>query len=366
MPIKLIDLIMHKHFMMAALEQAYNGRGFCAPNPAVGAVIVQNNLIIAKASHQGVGTAHAEHAALQLLPLGLDDLTLYVTLEPCNHWGRTPPCVLAIINAGIRRVVYGFRDPNPIVMANNTTHILQEKGIEVIYYPLPEIDSFYQSYYFWTQTKRPWVTAKIAHTFDGKIAGLNGKRKQLSNDMCAQFTHEHRLHTDSILTTARTIINDNPALNVRLGATSRAKPVAILDTRLSLPDNVSIFHTASDCHIYYDERLSVKQSRPICHYHPMPVIDDCLDLNAVLKHLGQLGYHDVWVEAGGHLFSALHQQRLVHTTYVYIVPENSATEDTVAYHGDNFFSRPHTISWQIKDNNMIACVAWQEDSCLLV
>lgn len=363
---QLVDLIMHKNFMTAALEQAYDRRGFCAPNPAVGAVIVQHNTIIAQASHQGVGTAHAEHAALQLLPLGLDDLTLYVTLEPCNHWGRTPPCVLAIINAGIRRVVYGFRDPNPIVMANDTTQILQAEGIEVIYYPLPEIDAFYQSYYFWTQTKRPWVTAKIAHTLDGKIAGLNGERKQLSNDMCAQFTHQQRLRADIILTTARTIINDNPALNVRIEAMSIAKPVAILDTRLSLPDDATIFTTASHCHIYYDERLNVKKALPNCSYHPIPVCNGRLDLVAVFNHLGELGYHDVWVEAGGYLFSALHHQKLVHTTYLYIVPENSATEDTMAYHGDNFFSRPHTISWQIKDDNMIACVAWQEDSCLPV
>src|SRR3990167_3715293 len=178
---------MHKDFMLAALDLVWLGRGICSPNPSVGAVLVHNQQIIAKAFHPGAGQLHAEQLVLDQLPAdGLTNLTLYVTLEPCNHWGRTPPCVDAIINHRIDKVVFAFRDPNPLVVKNNTPHLLEEKGIEVIHYPLPEIDLFYQSYQYWFDTKRPWVTAKIAQSLDGKIGGFNGERLRLSNAECAR------------------------------------------------------------------------------------------------------------------------------------------------------------------------------------
>ncbi|WP_419420861.1 bifunctional diaminohydroxyphosphoribosylaminopyrimidine deaminase/5-amino-6-(5-phosphoribosylamino)uracil reductase RibD [Legionella sp. D16C41] len=354
---------MYREFMLAALKQAWLGRGICAPNPSVGSVAVHNNQIIARAWHQGAGNAHAEQSVIQQLPAALKNITLYVTLEPCNHWGRTPPCVAAIINSNVKRVVFGFRDPNPVVAANDTPYILREQGIEVEHFPLPEIDEFYQSYYYWTNTKRPWVTAKLAQTLDGKIAGLQGKQIQLSNEKCKEFTHYQRLYTDVILTTARTVINDNPALDVRLPAISQQKPIAIVDTNLSLAKAVTelkIFQTAKHCHIYHDEKIKVEELRANCTYHAMPAVQGQLDLNAVITHLGELGYHDIWVEAGGKFFSALHQQSLVQKTYLYLVPSFLEKEATQAYHGDNFFNKPHKVSWIEQEDNMIACLTWGE------
>src|SRR3990167_10223238 len=161
---------MHKQFMLTALEQACLGRGMCAPNPSVGAVLVKNNQIIAKASHSGFGKAHAEQEILSKIHHGLQDLILYVTLEPCNHWGNTPPCTDLIVAHAISLVVFGFYDPNPIVVHNNTTAILGKHGIKTMYFPLSEIDEFYKSYRHWVQNKRPWITAKIAQSLDGKIA----------------------------------------------------------------------------------------------------------------------------------------------------------------------------------------------------
>lgn len=360
---------MHKHFMIAALNQAYLGRGLCAPNPSVGAVIVHNNKIISAAWHQGVGRAHAEYAAIQQLLTCLPDsaqraaTTLYVTLEPCNHWGRTPPCVTAIINAGIRQVVYGFRDPNPLVAINNTPKLLFEQGIDVLHLPLPEIDAFYQSYGYWTQHKRPFVTAKIAHSLDGKIAGVNGTRWHLSNEQCGVFTHQQRLATDIILTSARTIINDNPSFNARLNGQITSKTIAIVDTKLTLPPDTALLSSAQHCHIYHDQAHKVSTPHPNCSYHAIPTNHGGLDLQALLQHLGQLGKHDVWVEAGGRLFSALHQQRLVQKTYLYLVPIILGENALPAYWEPNFFVHPHTISWQPQTNNMIACLDWQEDVC---
>lgn len=355
---------MHKQFMLEALKQACLGRGVCAPNPSVGALVVHNDDIIARSWHQGAGTAHAEQRVLQMVPPGIRDITLYVTLEPCNHWGKTPPCVSAIIESGVSTVVYGYSDPNPLVAAKDTPRILKEHGIEVLYLPLAEIDAFYRSYQYWTQTGKPWVTAKIAQSLDGKIAGANGLKVSLSNEQCYQFTHTKRLHSDVILTTAKTIINDDPSLNVRLDNITLAKPVAILDTRLSLADDAKIFTTAEHCHVYYDGNIPVKNRVTNCSYHAMPVNDGRLDLVAVVNHLGQLGFHDVWVEAGACVFSALHEQALVQTTYLYVVPQILGAKAVSACDNTNFFNRPHTILWQAQADNVIACLQWQENKCL--
>lgn len=350
--------------MLAALEQAWLGRGTCAPNPSVGAVAVHNGKIIARAWHQGAGTAHAEQLVLEQIPAELKDIILYVTLEPCNHWGRTPPCVAAIIHHGISQVIFGFRDPNPVVAANNTPEILQAKGINVLHFPLKEIDAFYQSYCYWTLTKKPWITAKIAQTLDGKIAGVNGQRQQLSNAECAEFTHNQRLYADIILTTAKTIMQDDPLLNVRLRGIEQSKPLAIIDSRLSLSRDARVFNSAKYCHIFHDENYTVSNPYPNCTYHAVPTKESLLDLASVVSQLGSLGYHDVWVEAGGLLFSALHRENLVQRTYLYLVPDILGSNTTPAFQGDAIFTNKRKISWQIKADNVIACLDWQENICL--
>ena len=276
---------MHASFMLKALEQARLGRGLCAPNPAVGAVIVQDGKIIAEGWHKGAGKAHAEQLALEQLPDDATNLTLYVTLEPCNHWGRTPPCALAICKSAVTKVVYGFRDPNPVVAANDTPKILEQQGIEVLHLPLTEIDDFYASYLYWTKTKMPWVTAKIAHSMDGKI-GLAQQIVHLTNSECQYLTHTKRWQTDVILTTAKTIHADNPRLNARLDGQELKKHVAILDRELSLISKTGtpaqIFSQALHCHFFYDQGLPAPSPRDNCSYHPVATIGSKLDLAAVV------------------------------------------------------------------------------------
>jgi diaminohydroxyphosphoribosylaminopyrimidine deaminase/5-amino-6-(5-phosphoribosylamino)uracil reductase len=310
---------MHKPFLLAALEQAWLGRGICAPNPAVGAVAVRNGEIIAQASHQGAGTLHAEQLLLEQLTGSLDDVTLYVTLEPCNHWGKTPPCVDAIVARGIKHVVYAHQDPNPVVAVNNTPALLSTKGIEVVHYPVAEVDAFYQSYRHWIKTQQPLVTVKMAQSLDGKIAGAGGARVLLSNAACHELTHRERLHTDVILTTARTINQDNPLLTARLPNRCVSKTIAVIDRKGQLNPHAAFWEHASQVHVFCDDH-SEGLPREGCVTHPMPCLNNHLDLHAILKRLGQLGYHDVWVEAGGELFSALHRAHLVQRTCLYLVP----------------------------------------------
>ncbi|GGI77615.1 bifunctional diaminohydroxyphosphoribosylaminopyrimidine deaminase/5-amino-6-(5-phosphoribosylamino)uracil reductase RibD [Legionella impletisoli] len=349
---------MHLEFLLTALQQAELGRGSCAPNPAVGAVAVQNNMVIAKAWHRGAGTPHAERLIFEKLPTDLNDITLYVTLEPCNHWGRTPPCVDAIIHYGVKRVVYAYPDPNPLVQANNTPAHLKEHGVEVIHFPVPEIDTFYRSYRHWTKTGKPWVTAKIAQSLDGKIAGEQCKRLTLSNDSCALFTHRQRKRSDIILTTASTINHDDPSLNVRLPEGVFSKPIAILDSSLRLNLDAKALTNNEPCHVFYAKEAGAPQHSNVI-YHPIPLNADGLHLETIIAELGALGYHDVWVEAGGRLFSALHQADLVNQTYIYLTPNVVGPAGIAGYHFPDLFKKPHTINWHAMDNNMIVSFLWE-------
>ena len=350
---------MHEKFLLEALKQAKLGRGLCAPNPSVGAVAVQNGNIISQTCHLGAGTPHAEQLLLAQIPPKMPGVSLYITLEPCNHWGKTPPCVDAIIDYGIEEVFFSYLDPNPLVANNNSSAKLRERGIKVTHIPLEEINEFYKSYTYWTRTHKPRVTVKMAQTLDGKIGCTDGERLILSNSLCSRFTHEMRLSSDIILTTARTIILDNPKMNVRLNNKEQKKPVAIIDQHLNLKADACIFSTASHCHVYHHDTNDVIY--PNSSFYPMPLNNGLMDLNAIITHLGALGYHDVWVEAGGALFSSLHRQGLVHRTYLYIVPEVLGEKAVSAYQQSGLFDREHTVSWRAMGENMIACLDWQED-----
>lgn len=353
--------MIHEPFLRAALSQAWLGRGFCAPNPSVGAVAVQNGKIIAQAWHRGAGTAHAEQLLLQQLPPNSTDITLYVTLEPCNHWGRTPPCVDAIISYGIKKVIYAYSDPNPVIAANNTPKLLQEKGIAVEHVPLSEIDSFYNSYAYWISHHLPFVTVKIAQTLDGKIAGPKGERLLLSNEACAQFTHMKRKQSDIILTTARTINQDNPMFNARLSGESISKPMAIIDAFGDINPEAHIFSTAKMCHVFHAEQSPPARTHDKVLYHSVPCLDKRLDLVHVIKELGRLGFHDVWVEAGGELFSALHRAKLVNRTYIYIVPTYLGQNATSAYPLIESLDSSCAINWHPMEDNMILSLDWSSD-----
>ena len=350
---------MHKEYLLSALEQANLGRGMCAPNPSVGAVAVQHGRIIAEAWHPGAGLPHAEQILLTRIPPSCQDVTLYVTLEPCNHWGRTPPCVDAIIAHKIKRVVYAYADPNPIVAVNHSPKILAEHGIEVLHYPLPEIDCFYQSYHYWLQHHKPWVTVKIAQTLDGHIAGASGTRTLISNAVCADFTHQKRKDSDVILTTSRTILQDDPQFTARLaGQNPIAKPIAVLDTHLHIQHEVQALSLAKQGIIYYDGTRIPTYQHPGCTYYPLPVQNGRLDLNAVLSHLGNLGYHDLWVEAGSQLFTAFHQAGVVNRTHIYIAPQLLGKTGLPLYANMNSFAKAQTTTWQVMDDNVMLTIDW--------
>lgn len=313
-----------RSYLKQALALAKLRRGFCAPNPCVGAIVIKDGKILASGYHWASGYPHAEVEALNKLDTSLSKAaTLYVTLQPCCHTAKkTPPCTELIIAKGITHVVYGFRDPNPAV-GNRTDNILSQAGISCCHYPLPEIDCFYASYQFWWQHQRPFATAKLAISLDGKIAGQHGQRIQLTGKIAQQFTHQQRHDTDIILTTAQTIKSDNPLLNSRLGANSDAKPIAILDSRLSVPTSAQIFNSAKNVSLFYNASLGTQGQKKFSHLNVrcIPVaFHQGLDLLDILKQLGHDGYHDVWIEAGGRCFQAFAQKQLLQRAFIYVAP----------------------------------------------
>ena len=148
-------------------------------------------------------------------------------------------------------------------------------------------------------------------------------------------------------------------MNARLGQEEQAKPVAIIDRQLSLDKESKVFSTAAHCHIYHCSDRETSYPNSTLHF--MPMNDQAMNLSAIISHLGELGFHDVWVEAGGALFSALHQEGLVHRTYLYIAPSILEHNAVSAYQQSGIFNRAHTVSWHPMGNNVIACLDWQED-----
>jgi len=339
-----------KSFLLHTLELAKIKRGFCAPNPSVGALIVNaKNKIIAKGFHEGAGFDHAEIAALKCLPSDASPHTLYVTLEPCCHFGKTPPCIEAIIQAKIERVVYGFKDPNP-KMNGKGERILQSAGILCEQKSLSEIDAFYESYHHWQQTQTPFVTAKIALTLNGKIAGKEGARVQLTGKEIGEYTHALRKKSDAILTTIDTIIQDDPQLNARIEHKIFSKPIYILDSRIRLPQHAKILDTAQSITIFHAKEVDsllkkAWQSRNI-RFIEVASHPKGLDLRQVIAEIGRDGIHDLWIEAGGKCYSAFIENRLVKKALIYVSPKWISAGLT-AFSEDIFFHMEgQSIHWK--------------------
>ncbi len=347
---------MHQHWLKKTLVLAKERRGFCSPNPSVGAIVVRNDELIAKAYHYEAGKPHAEFQALTQLRYPLTDATLYISLEPCSHFGKTPPCVDEIIRSGIKKVVYAFSDPNPLIEGFDTIGFLREKGIDCVQCLVPEITAFYESYAYWVKTKLPFVTLKIAQSLNGKIALSDGKAVKLTGQALNEFTHQKRRQADVILTTARTLIMDNPQLNVRLTNETTNKPIFVLDRQKSLIEIGQTLQCLPNVlTIYYDKALTAMTGLP---FKGVPVSCDNKRLNLVeiIQHLGQQGIQDVWVEAGGQLATAMLNQALIQRLYVYISGQWLGSDGIDAYIDTNAITNKQhkPVKWQQVGADMLA------------
>jgi diaminohydroxyphosphoribosylaminopyrimidine deaminase/5-amino-6-(5-phosphoribosylamino)uracil reductase len=202
--------------MAEALVEAEKGLGRTHPNPAVGAVLVKAGRVIARGHHAKAGAPHAEVVALRKAKAAAKGATLYTTLEPCNHWGRTPPCSEAILNAGVRRVVFASSDPNPLVNGRGVKR-LQKAGVDIVAHVLkPQADAINRPFLKAMRTGLPWVTLKVAVTLDGKLATKSGDSKWITGPLAREKVHALRSQADAILVGAGTVRADDPQLTARV------------------------------------------------------------------------------------------------------------------------------------------------------
>jgi len=344
---------VHQAYLKEALALAEIRRGFCAPNPSVGAVVVKDNAMISRGFHRAAGQPHAEVEALKELGDQAAGTTVYVTLEPCCIWGRTPPCTQLLIERKVGRVVYGFKDPNPKVSGRGASE-LAKAGIECVHVGTPESEAFYESYAHWVKTGRPFVTAKLAMSLDGKIAGPGGKSVKISGSALDEFTHERRKKSDAILTTGATILTDNPRLNARVGDKIFAKPVYVLDRSSRVPSTASVFQTAKNLTIFCNPGIR----RANLGVRTVEIPDTVPFLNEALSQIGKDGIHDLWVEAGGTCFRALLNDGLLNRAFIYFSPKWLGEKALSAFPESFSLSKEVDCRWSSFGDEALCEIRW--------
>ncbi|NLI81066.1 MAG: bifunctional diaminohydroxyphosphoribosylaminopyrimidine deaminase/5-amino-6-(5-phosphoribosylamino)uracil reductase RibD [Deltaproteobacteria bacterium] len=315
--------------MEKALQLAAKGRGRTSPNPMVGAVVVKEGLFVGSGYHAWAGGPHAEVNALRDAGEKSRGATLYVTLEPCNHFGRTPPCTAAILKAGISRVVVGMADPNPRVQGGGAA-FLRERGIEVaVGVGSDRCRLLNQPFIKHVTTGLPLVTLKAAMTLDGRIAAASGDSRWISNERSRNFVHRLRSYLDAVLVGIETALQDDPQLTARLSSrNSFRQPIRIiLDTRLRLPLSSNLVRTAETVPVWVacaedapreaEERLRQAALDII----RLPRRDGRLDLEALLGELGRRDITSLLVEGGSKVLGDFMERRLADDFYFFYAPK---------------------------------------------
>lgn len=312
-------------YMQRAIELAKRGEGFVSPNPLVGAVIVKDGKIIGEGWHEKCGELHAERNALKNCKESTQGSTIYVTLEPCCHYGRTPPCTEAIIEAKISRVVIGSRDPNPLVSGKGA-EILRKAGIEVIEdFMRDECDKLNPIFFRYITSKLPYVSLKYAMTADGKIATYSGKSKWITNEFSRNDVHRLRKKHRAIMVGIGTVLADNPMLNCRIE--NGRNPIRIVcDSKLRIPLDCNICKTANEISTLVvsaieDSEKQAELEKMGVKTLILPDKNGKVDLKKLMQYLGEKSIDSVLIEGGGTLAYSALQAKIVNHIYSYIAPK---------------------------------------------
>jgi diaminohydroxyphosphoribosylaminopyrimidine deaminase/5-amino-6-(5-phosphoribosylamino)uracil reductase len=312
-------------YMKLALAYAKKGCGWVNPNPMVGAVVVKEGRVIGAGYHRRYGGLHAERNALTSCTESPQGATLYVTLEPCCHFGKNPPCTDAILQSGIRRVVIGSTDPNPLV-AGKGIQILRDHGIEVTEGVLREACTTLNEVFFhFIQARTPYVVMKYAMTMDGKIATRSGQSKWITDEAARQRVQEDRHRYSGIMVGIGTILTDDPLLTCRLP--DGKNPVRIIcDSRLRTPLNSRVVQTAGQVPTILATCSSNEAcARPYreagCEVLVLPSKAGHVDLQELMTVLGEKQIDSILLEGGGTLNWSALQSGIVHKVQAYVAPK---------------------------------------------
>ncbi len=351
-------------FLQKALELADRGRGFVSPNPMVGAIVVRENEIVGTGFHRRFGGDHAEVEALRDAGDQARAATIYVNLEPCSHFGKTPPCVNRIIDAGIKRVVIGTTDPNPLVNGRGIA-ILREHGIEVETGVLEESSRELNAAFFkFILTGLPYVTLKIAQSVDGKIADAGGGSRWISNAAARRLVHRWRWQHDAILVGIGTVLKDDPMLTVRDDDGPQPKRI-ILDSFLRTPLNANV---VSDAYVHTtivaisetcneEEKIDEISKRGGTIWKVPADSRGGLVLEIVLARARLANIAALMVEGGRSVFSSFLEAHHADRLACFIAPKLLG-DGVPAFQGLKDLTANHSISlgkatWQVVDDNVL-------------
>jgi diaminohydroxyphosphoribosylaminopyrimidine deaminase/5-amino-6-(5-phosphoribosylamino)uracil reductase len=313
-------------WMRRAIRLAERGRGLASPNPPVGAVVVRDGKAISQGFHRGPGTAHAEIEAIRAAGEATRGATLYLTLEPCTHQGRTPPCAPEVVAAGFTRVVVGTTDPNPVVDGRGVA-ALRQAGVDVVAGVMhAEAERLIQSFSKFVSTRRPFVTAKIAVSLDGRAAAADGSSQWITGPTARRDAHRMRASADAVLVGVGTVLHDNPQLTVRLRGYRGRQPLrVVLDSSCRTPLDAAILGDEAPTLIVTTDKATPEveetlRSRDV-EVLRLPARDGRVDLAAVLETLGRRGVTDLLIEGGPTVLGDVVDRSLADRYVFYVAPK---------------------------------------------
>ncbi|MCK8097520.1 bifunctional diaminohydroxyphosphoribosylaminopyrimidine deaminase/5-amino-6-(5-phosphoribosylamino)uracil reductase RibD [Pseudoalteromonas sp. 1CM17D] len=317
-------------YMARAIELAKKGRFTTTPNPNVGCVLVKDNHIIGEGFHQLAGQGHAEVNALAVAGENAKGATAYVTLEPCSHYGRTPPCAEGLKAAGVVKVIAAMVDTNPQV-AGKGLKILSDAGIEVAFGLLEQqARALNLGFFKRMEHGLPYVTCKMAASIDGKTALKNGQSKWITGSAARQDVQLHRAQSCAILTGADTVITDDAKLNVRLSELPQALPTelplrqpvrVIIDSQNRLTPELAVFNIESEIIIFTTKVDKSTQWPHFVRHIEVPQQNNKVNLTSVLAHLAKLQFNHVYLEAGATLAGKMTELNLIDEYIFYLAPK---------------------------------------------
>ncbi|MGN0261893.1 MAG: bifunctional diaminohydroxyphosphoribosylaminopyrimidine deaminase/5-amino-6-(5-phosphoribosylamino)uracil reductase RibD [Eggerthellaceae bacterium] len=324
------DIIAGQVYMRRAIELARTAHGWVNPNPMVGAVVVKDGCVIGEGCHERYGDLHAERNALAACSESPEGATIFVTLEPCSHFGSQPPCADALIEAGIARVVVGSRDPNPLVSGKGNAR-LREAGIEVIEdFLRDECDRLNAVFFHFITTNTPYVIAKWAMTADGRIAAHTGDSRWVSNELSRTQVHEMRHDCMAIMVGIGTVLADDPLLTARRDEPSRQPLRVVCDSMLSIPLHSQLVQSAAECGLLVATAADLEGEAASkvealfeagAEVVSLPDGKGRVDLPALMRELGARKIDSVLLEGGSTLNWAAFSQGLVSEAVVYLAPK---------------------------------------------
>ena len=325
-----------QHFMQMALDLAVKGEGFTSPNPMVGAVVVKDGQVVGSGYHQKAGEPHAEVNAINAAGDLARDATLYVTLEPCNHTGRTPPCTRKIIEAGIKRVVLAMIDPNEDVAGGGADY-LRQHGIHIASGVCREQAlKLNEAFVKYVRTRRPFVIAKCAATLDGRIATRSGDSKWITGEESRQYVHRLRHAADGILVGINTVRSDDPSLTTRLPDARGKDPVRIiLDTHLAISPQAKLLRQKSDAEtiLVAGKGIATNKLRTFnrdgIRVIQAELYNGMIGMDALMDQLGDLGIASLLIEGGSRVLNSAFRAGIVDKVFFFYAPKILGGDDGI-------------------------------------